>query len=344
MLRTRRKIRTAGFSIIELMISVALFLILSAAIMSSMIKTQQTRRTNEIHANLEDRVRAASEMIIHDVGQAGKNMAPDYQLFTSTGFSSVSSTLGYTNGSGSTACGSSGSSFQLATVTTSSSTSSLYPGESVLIDSGAANQEQGWICGSVSSGTLSVMRSASAANYAHGAATTFYPAGAFAEGVLSQNRTGLASSSSQLLLIGDIDESNSLVLVRYLCPPSGTAGSLTRTVWNLSAAANSVGNTATLLDNVVCYFDYADDAASPYITNKPAGPSDHYNNYYIVQAVNLYITATSDSKELITNQPFTVTKSYENIQPRNLLNAIASDKVYRQWTPQTGILASTTLP
>ena len=38
MLRAPRKIRTAGFSIIELMISVALFLILSAAIMSSMTK------------------------------------------------------------------------------------------------------------------------------------------------------------------------------------------------------------------------------------------------------------------------------------------------------------------
>ncbi len=349
-MRRQGTIRTKGFSIIELMISVGLFMVLSAAIMSSMMKTQQTRRTNEIRSNLQDRVRAASEMIIHDVGQAGKTVAPDTLLFTSASFASASSSTTYTNGSGSTACGSSaGSTFQVATITTNNSAANLYLGESVLIDSGAATQEQGWICGSINLGstsTLSVMRSASAANYAHAGATPFYPVGIFAEGILSQNRTGIASTSSQLLLMGDIDESGTPVLVRYKCSATSgnTGGTLTRTVWSFTAAANTTGNTATLLDNVICYFDYSDDAGSPYINYLPAGPSDHLNNYYIVQAVNLYITANSDSNDPVTGQPFTVTKSYENIQPRNMINAIAQDKVYRQWTPQTGIFASTTLP
>ncbi len=364
MLRARGTIRTAGFSIIELMISVALFLILSAAIMSSMMKTQQTRRTNEIRANLEDRVRAASEMIIHDVGQAGKNLAPDGTVFTATTFSNATSTATYTDpsastytGGGGTACGSTGSSYPLATVTASSAQiANLYLGASVMLwDATSQTQDQGWICGASwpPSGppyTFSVMRSSAppTPNVTHTAPVYGYSAGVFAEGILSQRRasimggSALQSSASQLYLMGDIDENGSLILVRYQCPSSGS-GSLTRTTWNFNATS-STGNTVTLLDNVVCSFLYSDDPSIANVVPILAGPSDHDIYYYVVTAVNLYITATSDSNDPVTGQPFSVTKSYENIQPRNLINATLNGKTYLQWTPTSGVFAYTTLP
>jgi hypothetical protein len=231
-------------------------------------------------------------------------------------------------------------------VTTANSVSNLYPGEAVLIDNGGSTQEIGWICGTISSGSpssLYIMRSAAATINAHSAATPIYPAGVYVEGILSQHRTGLRSSSSQLLLMGDIDEDGTPVLISYNC----TGTTLTRNVWTFNNT--TAISSATLLTNASCSFKYSDNdklISGDNVTIVTAGPSDHLNQYYMVTAVNLYLTATSDTKDSQTGSYFTVTKSYENIQPRNLIYALSSsvNSTQRQWTPTTGTFASSSLP
>lgn len=67
----RRHNRDAGFTLLEMMLSTALFLGLSALILGGMISVVRNYRSLEIRNALEQRMRSAFELMAQEIGQAG---------------------------------------------------------------------------------------------------------------------------------------------------------------------------------------------------------------------------------------------------------------------------------
>src|SRR5438874_4937477 len=63
----------AGFSLIELMISVAIILLLMSAVFPFINQSQKTFQGNQVTAEANQSARAALEVISQEIGQAGYN-------------------------------------------------------------------------------------------------------------------------------------------------------------------------------------------------------------------------------------------------------------------------------
>jgi hypothetical protein len=197
------------------------------------------------------------------------------------------------------------------------------------------------------------------ANFAktHTAASTpVYAPGVFPGGILAPDYTAspprYSSTRSQLMIFGDVNAvGNALVLVRYSCP-TPPATSIQRTEWDV--ATGTWGNpsaVAPLLDNVTyCSFTYPDDHNLAFPVALPtvpiswtdSGGTVHNVTYSMVPSVGITITATSQTNDPISNKPYQLTKSFLNIQPRNVLAAIeqvaAGNTSELQPTPTAGTI------
>ncbi len=97
----RRHNRAAGFTLLEMMLSTALFLALSSLILGGMISVIRNYRSLEIRNALEQRMRSAFELMAQEIGQAGLQasgldvsglvapLASITQTITSTGVKTV---------------------------------------------------------------------------------------------------------------------------------------------------------------------------------------------------------------------------------------------------------------
>ncbi len=181
--------------------------------------------------------------------------------------------------------------------------------------------------------------------------TPAYPMGVFPHGILSDQSNASPNGGGKLAMFGEINGSgNGLWAVEYTCPTT-FPGPLTRTAWNLATGA--AATKYNLIDNVTaCYFcwpgvpstvnsscpqgaatpDTVTLAVDPLIacpatgtnpTQPPAGSG--YCTYPMITQVGFTITALENVTISGSTQPVSVTKSYSNIQPRNI---IAADKIY----------------
>jgi len=71
MRRPDRRTQQSGFTLLEMLISLALILVLSGSILGGMGDMQKTYRHNEIRSVLNGQMRAVLEMMAQEVGQAG---------------------------------------------------------------------------------------------------------------------------------------------------------------------------------------------------------------------------------------------------------------------------------
>ena len=67
----QREKRKAGFSLLELVVSLAVFLVISGAVIGSLNYFQNNYRGSEIRVALEQKVRAALELMAQEISQAG---------------------------------------------------------------------------------------------------------------------------------------------------------------------------------------------------------------------------------------------------------------------------------
>jgi len=89
MRRPDRRQLQSGFTLLEMVISLALLLILSGAILGGMATMQKNYRSNEIRTILNGQMRASMELMAQEVGQAGlppSGMASN-SVYTGTGAS-----------------------------------------------------------------------------------------------------------------------------------------------------------------------------------------------------------------------------------------------------------------
>jgi prepilin-type N-terminal cleavage/methylation domain-containing protein len=325
--------KSDGFTILELMIAMALFLIISGSILSGMANMQVNYRTSAVNAAMHQQLRSTMELMAQEIGQAGLQ-ASSVEGAGTDGIAGATPPFTIAAVSAGT------NQTFVPTAANGVSLNGIYVGEWLNVD-GGANQDPIQV-------TQITPTYQATFQYAHAASTPVYPMGVFPHGILGDQSVS-AVTGSKLAMFGEINGSgNGLWAVEYACPTS-FPGSLTRTAWNLFSTPLT-GTKANLIDNVTqCYFCWPSSAGSGSPgtgnANCPAyiapGPDTVLldKSYSMITQVGFTITASENVTISGSTQPVTITKSYSNIQPRNIITA---DKIYNAAVTSATNAANTT--
>lgn len=323
--RTRRTSQS-GFTLVELLISVALLVVLTGAILGGLGGVQKNYRGDEIRASLNQQVRATMEIISQEIGQAGlpPSGISGNSVYAGTGAAGALTTLSAAATAGTT------------TTATVASIGLLQNGMLVVVDTGA-NAEL-LVLGTPSGNSVPVATVTGTAGFqkTHASGAALYPQGVYPNGVyfISPPATqGTSSFSYQsLIMFGDITGTGKLTVIQYNCPTTATAsytdpsgvqwGPLIRTEYDYTDSSGTwTSSTANMLDLVRV-------ATTTYATGPADGCRFDYNvvtpqtvAWYMTTSVNVTIIAESVRVDPATGNPEVVSKSFMNIQPRNILNA-----------------------
>src|SRR6266478_1399319 len=131
----RKQKKHSGFSLLELLVSVAVMLIIMGAALTFLAKDEQVYQGTQVVANLHQGVRSALELASQEIGQAG-------YLGSAEGQRQITSNV----------IGS-----PLLQAVSMSSTNSLFIGEKLLVDTGA-NQEMVTVTGVISGSTATTLQ------------------------------------------------------------------------------------------------------------------------------------------------------------------------------------------
>lgn len=331
----------AGFTLVELLISVALFLLLAGPVLSSLARSQKTYRTSELKVSLEQKMRAALELMSQEVSQAG--LQPSGVDTDGLGLPLTTVAASACTGTPPTCISASPTVDESVQV---SSTAGIYEGEWLWVDAGTGpNCSTSGPCEQVVVDGVSAGPPATISakfKYNHTAQTinsTTYPTpiyglGQYPQGIVPPGTTTSGgSTSSQLELFGDVKGlGDSLLAIIYTCP-SSFPGPFTRTVYD-GTTGNQI-STTSLVDNVTsCTFTYP----SP-LPTVPSGCGS-MSGKSIITSVGVTVTAQSTMNDPATHAPVTVTKSFLNIQPRNVISAlyVACGTIANELQPNPGSL------
>jgi prepilin-type N-terminal cleavage/methylation domain-containing protein len=300
MLPASEQKRCHGFTLLELMISLAVFLSVAGATVAGMGLWQKHYRNTEVRNALQSRMRAALELMTQEIGQAGLVASGADEKLLAIPVTTISAAI-----SGKVPS-------QTVTV---SSTDGICDGEYIQIDAGQTNWEKVRVIKATGNQVTAVF-----ANN-HAAGTAVYARGVYPEGIIYPG----TDTSATLTIFGDINSKGSqLRFVKYSCP-TGTATALTRQEFDVTG--NPVSTVAPLIDNVTdCLFTYT---THPAITiGQPLYdgytlPADASGNPQALQPtfvtkLAISVTAKSETPDEFGNYVY-VKKEYLNIQPRNIL-------------------------
>ncbi len=322
--RTTRRASQSGFSLLEMLFSLSLLLILSGAILGGMGNMQKNYRGDEIRNVLHAQMRATLEMMEQEIGQAG--------LPTS----GIEGNAVY---GGSGAAGPVGSVTQSVTASTTAQSPSItnalvQTGVNVIVDTGA-NAEVVNIQNT--SGGNPPTQITAVFQKAHTAPFNLYPLGVYPNGIAFTNpptvssTTPITLSYQSVIVFGDISGTGKLSVVQYSCPTAANAGPadsngvqwgpLVRTEYDYVGGTWTSPGPTNMLDMVrvktTSYPTAADGCRFDFNVNVPPVVS-----WYMVTSVNVTLVAESSRNDPTTNAPVVITKSFMNIQPRNIVNAL----------------------
>jgi prepilin-type N-terminal cleavage/methylation domain len=319
----RNRKRQKGFSLLELLIAVAILVIVAGAVMAGMINTTRSQSMVMNRTQLHASVRNATELMEQEIGQAGRvTSEPGLQI-------SAVATVGAPS---------------MVTVTTTSTTpatTGLYEGEQLVVDPSTINEETVTIS-TVSSGSTITATFANT----HLANTPVLVLGGFASGILppegssllvfsgtgtnntklSTGSGGQASSSNILKLYGDINGDGTMAYVVYKCSPTDAGdGTLYRYVSTDVTTAITVSQGSLLLDNLLTNPKDANGNIAPCFTYQTKDVAVTINGGQVMQTfvVNVAVTLTiqTQNRDAKTNQFQTESKALLNISPRNVFDA-----------------------
>ena len=280
---TRHK--QSGFSLLEVMIAMAILMIVGATIVGGMIQLLRAQGTIANRTEMHTSVRSATELLQQEIGQAGRISLPAVVTMTGpvavgTATPTLSSTAGmFIN---ILLDVDTGDNFEVVTVTAIAG--STITATFTKAHSGASIPVQ--VTGSF--GTGIIPPTAAPANYANG------------------------STGTVLKLYGDINRDGKVLYVEYTCVPGTAAapGYLYRNEISFTAVAKpAVSPSMILLTNVL---------------NNPNGtPCFTYqvqpaNSQYFVTDVAVTLTVQTQRQDPQTQQFQTETKALLNISPRNV--------------------------
>jgi prepilin-type N-terminal cleavage/methylation domain-containing protein len=300
-----------GFSLPELLVSMAVMLVVAGGVISIISYNEKTYGRTEQQSEMYENVRAVAELMEQEIGQAGFVDLPAGATLSAPVTKNVT-----------------------AQTVAVSSTTSMYAGEILLVDT-SANEEPVTIVSLTSVSINGIF----ANNHASGA--VIHAIGVAPNGIVSPSTsattpggvscmttpTGVTytatdgSTCNVLNLWGDLNSDGTLVYIRYTCNTTTTPGTLTRSVTTITPGVNTVSTAQTLLSTIIpnppssaptpC-FQY--DLSTQQITVNGVT-----NTYYIIANVGLTISVQTLKPDPMTGQYLTMTKSFLDLSPRNLL-------------------------
>lgn len=289
-----------GFSLIELLVAVAIFMIVSGTALDGVFRLTKTSRTVSNRSEMHAAVRNATELLQQEVGQAGRVALPTRVQFTAASAAgSQTVTLKAVNAAGGTLSG-------------VNPTRSIFVGERLTVDAGP-NEETVTVTG------VSPTNSQITATFAltHAANADVNANGGFFYGVIPMLNAGggtftNGSTGSVLKIVGDINSDGNLEYVEYSCDTT-SHNLYRRTMPFDTPGANkpAIGASMSLLTNVI-----ANPDGTPCFTYQEKTAS---GATYVVD-VAITLTVQTQDKDPVTGLYQTETKALLNVSPRNVFN------------------------
>jgi prepilin-type N-terminal cleavage/methylation domain-containing protein len=277
----------AGFSLVELLISMVLILIVFGGVTTALNKLANAQRSIWNRTELHSGVRGATELLQQEVGQAGRITLPAPATLTA-----ATSTIGSVN--------------PVSLSTTVSSTAGMFVGIQLVIDAGDKIETVTVTALNTSTNTITGVF-AGAQTHAVGAPVSAQ--GGFATGIVAPSMTN-GSTGTLLKLYGDINADGNMVYVEYKCDT--TSGNLYRNVMPWDASSKPAVTTAQiLLSNIV-----ANPGGTACFTYQTAVVGS--NTFVLDVAITL--TVKTQMVDPVTKLYQTETKALLNVAPRNVFN------------------------
>lgn len=270
-----------GFSLLELLVAMALLLIIAGTVMIAMVQMTRTEGTIWNRTEMHGAVRSATELLQQEVGQAGRVSLPAVVTLASAVTLSGSQTVSVTSAAG------------------------MFKGEQLVVDSGA-NQETVALTADPTGNQITAQFDNT---HLFGAPVTVQ--GGFASGIVPTT-TANGSTGTVLKLYGDINGDGNMVYVEYTCDT--VAGNLYRNVMAYDAVPASkpvAGNAQILLSNV----QPNPGGAACFTYQQKTQGADTY-----VVDVAITLTVQTQAKDPQTNQYQSETKALLNVSPRNVFD------------------------
>jgi prepilin-type N-terminal cleavage/methylation domain-containing protein len=274
---------SAGFSLLELLVSMVVLVVISGGVLSVIGFYQKSFGRTEIRSDMYENVRGVAELMEQEIGQAGLVSLPASTLTSAVAPSALAQTVNV------------------------SSTTSMFVGEQLLVDAG--NSEE---LVTVTALTATTIKAIFAKPHTIGPpAPPITALGVFPSGIVPQAAVD-GSTANVLNIFGDINADGSLVYVRYTCTPGTSAapGTLTRSVTTITPGVNAIAASQTLLSTViggagaVCFQYFPQTSAS---------------GFTFVSNVGFTLSVQATRPDPQTLQYSQMTKSFLNLAPRNVL-------------------------
>lgn len=289
---TRSAHGEAGYTLIELMVSVAIMTIVSATALDGVFKLTKVNQTVTNRTEMHAGVRNATELLQQEVGQAGRIALPNLvQLGAGIAPGSATVLVNAVDANGTVLANTNG-------------TTSMYPGEQLVVDTGI-NEETVTLTGV---NTTNKQITAAFA-IAHAASAPINVYGGFGYGVVPTTATN-GSTATVLKLVGDINSDGMTKLVEYRCDT--VTGNLYRRMVAFDATAKpGYSASLALLNNIV-----ANPDGTPCFTYQ----QQTVNSAVFVTDVAVTLTVETPEPDPVTGLRQRETKALLNVSPRNVFN------------------------
>jgi prepilin-type N-terminal cleavage/methylation domain-containing protein len=273
---------SAGFSLLEMLVSMVILLGVTGIVMSGMLQASKAAGTIENRTEMHASVRSATELMQQEIGQAGRIGLPGTVTLGSAvaAAGSASPTVGAT------------------------AAAQMFVGEYLVIDTGS-NQE------TVAVTAVSANSFTADFNIApHAATAPVTVLGGFGTGIVPDTMAN-GSDLNHLKLYGDINGDGNMVYVEYVCDTSG--GNLYRSVTALGAV--TIVAKQVLLPNIQ---PNPGSAGCFTYQEKPVGCTG--SSCFVVD-VAVTLTVQTQQEDATTHAFQKETKALLNVSPRNVYDA-----------------------
>ena len=289
--RPRAPRNDAGFTLIELMVSVGILMTVSALMMRGTLDMTNLNRKQSNLSEMHAGIRNATALLQQEVGQAGRLAFPAPVT--------VAAAIPLGN----------------QWVIVAPSVTSMFVGEKlVILGSNASGDVEEIVTVTAVDTASNSIQAMFATSYFAGARVM--PAGGFAEGVIPMTKTN-GSTPTKLKIVGDINSDGSIMYVEYTC--DWNAGRLYRNMMAydvVPADKPALAVEQVLLDNLLPNPPDPTGIARPCFTYDQRTIN---GNTYVIN-VAIMTTVRTDERDQTTGQFQTVTKALLNVAPRNVFN------------------------
>lgn len=295
----RRSTSQAGFSMLELLVSMAIMMIVSGTVMEGVFRLTKQGQTISNRSEMHAGVRNATELLQQEVGQAGRVGFPNrLQLASGVTAAALLDSAQVVTVKAVDSAG--------ATISSAVPIKSMFVGEQVVVDAG--NKAETVTITSINP-TWNTFTAVFTTTHDVNAPVAVY--GGIRQGIIPTNVVS-GSTGSVLKMVGDINSDGNLEYIEYSCDTT-SHNLYRRTMPFDTPGANkpAIGASMSLLTNVI-----ANPDGTPCFTYQEKTAS---GATYVVD-VAITLTVQTQDKDPVTGLYQTETKALLNVSPRNVFN------------------------